>query len=72
LNNAFGKPNIVPMVNLYQFDQTCLELELDKRAAQGFAQVVAQRIEIESVFESMPLLGQLVIASGGHVRQLMR
>jgi len=72
LNNAFGKPNIVPMVNLYQFDQGCRDLEPDKRAAQGFAQVVAQRIEIETVFESMPLLGQLVLASGGHVRQLVQ
>jgi len=71
LNHAFGKPNIVPMVNIYRFDEDSHDLELDKQAARRFAQIVAQRIEIDIVFESQPLLGQLVLASGGHARQLM-
>ena len=72
LNNAFSRPNIVPMVDIYQFDSACRDLVYNEAAVKGLASVVARRIDLAAVFASSKLLAQLVVASGGHVRQLMQ
>ena len=72
LNNAFGRPNIVPMVNLYQFAPELPQLQYKDAVIKALASVIAQRIDWKSVFASGSLLVQLVKASGGHMRQLMQ
>jgi energy-coupling factor transporter ATP-binding protein EcfA2 len=72
LNNAFSRPNIVPMVNLYQFDRAQPNLSYNKSVIQALAKVISHRIDLAAVFESMNLVAELVVASGGHMRQLMQ
>jgi energy-coupling factor transporter ATP-binding protein EcfA2 len=72
LNNAFGKPNIVPMVNIYEYDDAPCDLKFNLEAIKGLAQLVAQRVDTQAVFESDALVAKLVGASGGHVRLLMQ
>jgi len=71
LNNAFGRPNIVPMVNLYQSDLDKPELDYKKPVVQALADVITHRID-PALFDSDTLLLQLVMDSGGHMRQLMQ
>jgi energy-coupling factor transporter ATP-binding protein EcfA2 len=72
LNNAFGKPNIVPMVNIYEYDNEPCDLRFNLEAIKGLAHLVAQRVDTQAVFESDALVAKLVGASGGHVRLLMQ
>jgi energy-coupling factor transporter ATP-binding protein EcfA2 len=72
LNNAFGKPNIVPMVNIYEYDNAPCDLKFNLEAIKGLAHLVAQRVDTQAVFESDALVAKLVGASGGHVRLLMQ
>jgi hypothetical protein len=72
LNNAFGKPNIVPMVNIYEYDDAPCDLKFNLEAIKGLAHLVAQRVDTQAVFESDALVAKLVGASGGHVRLLMQ
>jgi hypothetical protein len=72
LNNAFGKPNIIPMVNIYEYEATPCDLKFNVVAVKGLAQLVAQRIDTAAVFDSDALVAKLVGASGGHVRLLMQ
>lgn len=70
LNNAFSRPNIVPMVNIYQFDLNQPELGYRKRVVEALVELVAQRIDLDAVFALPSLVQKLVVASGGHMRQL--
>jgi energy-coupling factor transporter ATP-binding protein EcfA2 len=72
LNNAFGKPNIVPMVNIYEYDADPCDLKFNLDAIKGLAHLVAQRVDTQAVFEADALVAKLVGASGGHVRLLMQ
>jgi energy-coupling factor transporter ATP-binding protein EcfA2 len=72
LSNAFGKPNIVPMVNIYEYEAEPFDLKFNLTAIKGLAQLVAQRVDTHAVFESDALVAKLVGASGGHVRLLMQ
>lgn len=72
LTSTFCRPNILPTVNLYAFEPYRRDLLFSKPAVQKFAMLVAQRINIAAVFESERLVIQLVVASGGLVRQLMQ
>lgn len=71
-NNAFGRPNIVPMVNVYQFDLAKSNLDYNKPVIKALAGVISQRIDPDNVFASRALVAHLVVASGGHMRQLMQ
>ncbi|MEO0455085.1 MAG: ATP-binding protein [Cyanobacteria bacterium P01_A01_bin.114] len=73
LNNVFGRPNVLPMVNVYQFGATVpLHPKHDQDALKRLARMIIQRIEHKAVFASDALILHLVAASGGHVRQLMQ
>jgi Cdc6-like AAA superfamily ATPase len=72
LGNAFDTPNIVPMVNIYQFDRDRCDLEHDPEGLEAVASLIEQRVEVDAVFESRQLLLEIAKASGGHVRQLMQ
>lgn len=75
LNKTFGSPNIMPMVNIYEFNEFNLDqcdLEYNQDKLEVFASLIEQRVELDAVFESRQQLLELVKASGGHVRQLMQ
>ena len=72
LNNAFARPNIVPMVNVYQFAADRPELAFNDKAVQAMGRVLAKRIDLAAVFQDVRLVSGLVKASGGHIRQLMQ
>jgi hypothetical protein len=72
LANAFDTPNIVPMINIYEFEQESLNLKHNQDALDAVASLVERRVEIDAVFESRQELLELAKASGGHVRQLMQ
>ncbi|MBD2083901.1 AAA family ATPase [Trichocoleus sp. ST-U3] len=72
LNNVFDKPNIVPMVNIYEFERDRVDLDYNQKALDAVASLIEHRVEIEGVFESREPLLDLAKASGGHVRQLMQ
>lgn len=72
LSNSFDTPNIVPMVNIYEFEKDNSDLAHNQDGLNAIASVIEQRVEINAVFESRQLLLELAKASGGHVRQLMQ
>jgi energy-coupling factor transporter ATP-binding protein EcfA2 len=72
MSNTFGSANIVPMVNIYQFERDRCFLDYHEPVLEKMASIIEQRVEIEAVFASREPLLSLVRASGGHVRQLMQ
>ena len=72
MNTTFGSPNIMPMVNIYEYEIDKCNLEYNINRLEFFAGLIEQRVYIDSVFESRQQLFDLVKASGGHVRQLMK
>ncbi len=72
LSNVFDSPNIMPMVNIYQFERDQCDLTHDDEALEAMNGLIEQRVEVDQVFESRDALLALAKASGGHVRQLMQ
>jgi energy-coupling factor transporter ATP-binding protein EcfA2 len=72
MSNTFGSPNIVPMVNIYQFERDRCDLAYNEPVLAKMASVVEQRVEVDAVFAERESLLELVRSSGGHVRQLMQ
>jgi len=71
-NDFLDSPNIMPMVNIYQFNREAIDLEYDPEGLAAVASIIEQRVDIEAVFEDREPLLQLAQNSGGHVRQLMQ
>ena len=72
LNKNFGKPNIMPMVNIYKLELDKCDLDYLEDRIEVLANLVGRRVDIDAVFESRQQLLDLVKASGGHIRQLMQ
>ena len=73
LNNTFGRPNVVPMVNIYDFDATgSLHLEYNLDSLKQLAQLIVKRIDHKTIFANDGLVIEIAKASGGHVRQMMQ
>ncbi|MGK7940637.1 MAG: ATP-binding protein [Crocosphaera sp.] len=72
LNKTFGSPNIMPMVNIYEFNGDEWDLDYNENKLESLVNLIEQRVNIDEVFESRQQLLYLVKASGGHVRQLMQ
>ena len=72
LNNTFGDPNIMPMVNIYEFERDRCDLNYNYTNLDTVASLIEQRVDIDAVFESRQDLLELAKSSGGHVRQLMQ
>lgn len=70
--NVFGNLNVMPMVNIYQFDRGQAELGYSTDGLNAMAALVDQRVESDRIFESREALLELARLSGGHVRQLMQ
>ncbi|WP_445250690.1 P-loop NTPase fold protein [Microcoleus sp. OTE_8_concoct_300] len=72
LNNNFGNPHIVPMVNIYEFERDNCDLNYNQAGLNAIASLIERRVEVDKIFESREELLELAKASGGHVRQLIR
>ena len=72
LSATFGSPNIMPMVNFYEFDLHNCYLAYKPDRLKAFASIIEKRVDVDAVFASRDQLLDLVKASGGHVRQLMQ
>jgi len=72
LNNNFGNPHIVPMVNIYEFNRDNCDLNYNQTGLDTIASLIERRVEVDKIFESREELLELAKASGGHVRQLMQ
>jgi energy-coupling factor transporter ATP-binding protein EcfA2 len=72
LNNNFGNPHIVPMVNIYEFNRDDCDLNYNQTGLDTIASLIERRVEVDKIFESREQLLELAKASGGHVRQLMQ
>ncbi|MBW4514436.1 MAG: ATP-binding protein [Timaviella obliquedivisa GSE-PSE-MK23-08B] len=72
MSNTFGSPNIVPMVNIYQFERDRCDLAYNEPVLAKMASVIEQRVDVEAVFAERESLLGLARSSGGHVRQLMQ
>lgn len=70
--NHFNQPAIVPMVNIYEFEQESNPLQWNDQGLQALVGLLAQRLDTKKVFESEAELLELIRASGGHVRHLMQ
>lgn len=72
MSNTFGSPNIVPMVNIYQFERDRCDLAYNEPVLAKMASVIEQRVDVDAVFAERESLLELARSSGGHVRQLMQ
>jgi len=72
LSNSFDDPHILPMINIYQLDREKYPLEHNSEALEAVAAILEKRVNWERIFSSRQELMDLVIASGGHIRQLMQ
>jgi hypothetical protein len=59
-NNAFGSLNVMPMVNIYRYQPDVVDLEHDPAGVAQMAQLIAERVAVETVFESPELVDELV------------
>ncbi|WP_027269286.1 AAA family ATPase [Leptolyngbya sp. PCC 6406] len=71
-SNAFGNLNVMPMVNIYQYDPDAMELVYRDTGLTALVELLAKRVDVETLFASREALMALVKLSGGHVRQLMQ
>ncbi len=72
IGNNFEKPTIVPMVNIYQFEQRPDRLACQEAGVQSLVGLLERRMDTAKIFGSEAELRQIVCASGGHVRHLMQ
>jgi len=74
VSNLFGNPNIVPIVNIYEFSRSSeCDLNYNQQRLEGVASLSDQRVDVSSaIFADRQQLLDLVKARGGHVRQLMQ
>ncbi|MCC3447732.1 MULTISPECIES: P-loop NTPase fold protein [unclassified Microcoleus] len=73
VSNLFdSNPNIVPMVNIYEFNRSECDLNCNQQRLDGVASLIEKRVDVSAVFDDRKQLLDLAKASGGHVRQLMQ
>jgi hypothetical protein len=72
LSSVFYGYNIMPMVNIYQFERDRCDLDYDEDALEVMESLISRRVEVDAIFETPEALEKLAKASGGHVRQLMK
>ncbi|MCY7331146.1 MAG: ATP-binding protein [Pseudanabaena sp. CAN_BIN31] len=75
INNAFAKYNIIPMINIYNYDPlspTDSDLVYSDKGLNTMISLIEKRIDVEAIFEARLGLMELAKYSGGHVRQMMQ
>jgi energy-coupling factor transporter ATP-binding protein EcfA2 len=70
---TFDKPYIVSMVNIYQYEKNKPDLlAYQPQGLDSLVELLDKRIDVDRVFETRDILLDIVRASGGHVRDLMK
>jgi hypothetical protein len=72
ITNTFGEPHIIPMVNIYELEQSQCDLAYNSDALEIVVSLLERRVDVDVLFSSRQELLSLAKASGGHVRQLMQ
>ena len=72
VSNLLGNPHIVPMVNIYEVSRSECDLNYNQQRLDGVGSLSDRRVDVSAIFADRQQLLDLVIASGGHVRQLMQ
>jgi len=72
LSNSFEKPEIVPMINIYQYDVAGNPLKLNNASLVALVGLVEKRMDISKIFADQEQLLEIIRASGGHIRHLMQ
>lgn len=73
VSNLFDtNPNIVSMVNIYEFERSKWDLNYNQQKLEGVVSLIEKRVDVSAVFGDREQLLDLAKASGGHVRQLMQ
>ena len=72
VNPAFGPPHIVPMVNVYQYEQDQPDLDDNLDGLNSIVSMIEKRVDVKAVFEQRAHLLDMARASGGHVRHMMQ
>jgi hypothetical protein len=68
LGDSFSETDVIPMVKINEIDgMTACQIGRD-----GLHQIIDKRISFEAVFDNLATLTQLIIASGGSIRDLLR
>ncbi len=71
LTGSFRKPYIVPMVNIYEYEDTTEELNYNQRGKELLLELLEKRMDISQVFVGENVALDLIHASGGNLRHLM-
>jgi energy-coupling factor transporter ATP-binding protein EcfA2 len=69
---TFDKPYIVSMVNIYEYENKPDLLNHQVQGLNSLVELLDKRIDVDRVFETREILLDIVRASGGHVRDLMK
>jgi energy-coupling factor transporter ATP-binding protein EcfA2 len=69
---TFDKPYIVSMVNIYEYEDKPDLLNHQGQGLNSLVELLDKRIDVDRVFETRDILLDIVRASGGHVRDLMK
>jgi energy-coupling factor transporter ATP-binding protein EcfA2 len=69
---TFDKPYIVSMVNIYEYADKPDLLNHQVQGLNSLVELLDKRIDVDQVFETRDILLDIVRASGGHVRDLMK
>jgi hypothetical protein len=72
LSNSFGSVNLMPMINIYQYDRDTVDLDIDEVGINSLQKVLEKRMDLDQIFDSEEVIQALLKASGGHIRQLMQ
>ncbi|NMF57238.1 AAA family ATPase [Pseudanabaena yagii] len=73
-SNFFENFHVIPMINIYNYDPSSgnVELEYNQNGLDAVASLIEKRLQVDAIFESRNELLELAKYSGGHVRQVMQ
>ena len=70
--NYFDKLFIVPMINIYEYEQNRDDLSHNNLGLQALVSLLQKRVDIKQIFTSDQELLDVIRASGGHIRHLIQ
>ena len=70
--NYFDKLFIVPMINIYEYEQNRDDLSHNTLGLQALVSLLQKRVDINQIFASDQELLDVIRASGGHIRYLIQ
>ena len=71
LNRNYQKSFLVPLSNIYKFNDLQVDLEINELSIEKFTDVLSQRINLDALFDSQEFISNLILSSGGNLTHLM-